>query len=62
VESRRFRARPGDVFAEELEMILLHQVSALEQVARAASVPLHHVKLHGALYHACDANEAMARR
>jgi UPF0271 protein len=57
-----FGRAPATFSPEELEMILLHQVSALEQVARAASVPLHHVKLHGALYHACDANEAMARR
>ena len=47
---------------DEFEMLLLHQVGALEVVARAHGLHLHHVKLHGALYHASETNEALAHR
>jgi UPF0271 protein len=45
---------------DQLELLLLHQVGALERVARANGVRLHHVKLHGALYHASEESEALA--
>jgi len=48
--------RPG-----ELATLLLHQVSALATVAQAAGGVLHHVKLHGALYHAVEQRPALAR-
>jgi len=47
---------------DELELLLLHQVCALERVARANGARLHHVKLHGALYHASEESEALANR
>ncbi len=46
----------------ELELLLLQQVGALEKIARADGVKLHHIKLHGALYHASDADERLAQR
>jgi len=47
--------------ADELELLLLQQVGALERLARAGGVRLHHIKLHGALYHASEANASLAR-
>ena len=45
----------------ELEALLLQQIGSLEVIARAAGVALHHIKLHGALYHAVEQSESMAR-
>ena len=45
----------------ELELLLLQQVGALERVARRHGVPLHHLKLHGWLYHATEHSDALAR-
>jgi UPF0271 protein len=42
--------------------LLLQQVGALGCVARANGVRLHHIKLHGALYHASEENQALAKR
>jgi UPF0271 protein len=53
---------PVEMGPDELELLLLQQVSALEQVARASRVPLHHIKLHGALYHASEEDGRLARR
>src|SRR3954453_10729944 len=44
-----------------LELLLLHQVGAFEKIARACGSKLHHIKLHGALYHATDNDPALAR-
>ena len=46
----------------QLELLLLQQVGALGCVARANGVRLHHIKLHGALYHASEENQALAKR
>ena len=46
---------------EELELLLLHQVSAFELVTRREEMQLHHIKLHGALYHATESDELLAR-
>jgi UPF0271 protein len=51
-----------DLSADELELLLLHQVSALATIARAHGARLHHIKLHGALYHASESSESLARR
>ena len=45
----------------ELELLLLQQVGALERVAHAHRVKLHHIKLHGALYHATERDERLAK-
>src|ERR1041385_2748764 len=47
---------------DELELLLLQQVGALERMARAHRVPLHHIKLHGALYHLSETDSALGRR
>ena len=47
--------------AGEFELLLVHQVGALERLARTKRVRLHHIKLHGALYHASESDESLAR-
>jgi len=47
---------------DALELLLLHQVGALERIARSNGVRLHHIKLHGALYHATESSGALRRR
>ena len=49
-----FGRGPAAVTADELELLLIQQVSALERIAAAYDVKLHHIKLHGALYHASE--------
>jgi 5-oxoprolinase (ATP-hydrolysing) subunit A len=49
------------VSSAELELLLLQQIGALETVARRRRVPLHHIKLHGALYHAVELDLELAR-
>lgn len=44
----------------EFLTLLLQQVGALETVARRLGGALHHIKLHGALYHATDREPALA--
>ncbi len=46
--------------AAELEALLLEQIPRVESSARRQGVRLHHVKLHGALYHAVEADTALA--
>ena len=50
------------VTPDELELLLIQQIGALERVAGAHGVKLHHIKLHGALYHASETNPALASR
>lgn len=45
---------------EELTLLVLHQAGALQQVAQHHNLPLHHIKLHGALYHASEADARLA--
>lgn len=47
---------------DELELLLLQQVGALEKIAVSEGARLHHLKLHGALYHAVEADVKLARR
>jgi UPF0271 protein len=56
-----FGRGPASGSARDLELLLLQQVGALERLARAEGVRLHHVKLHGALNHASEASESLAR-
>lgn len=44
-----------------LKLLLLHQVGALERIAHAEGCRMHHVKLHGFLYHASDADESLGK-
>lgn len=57
-----FGRSPGRVTPDELELLLVQQVSALERIARGQGVRLHHVKLHGALYHASENDPELGHR
>jgi UPF0271 protein len=46
-----FGRRPLPFSPDETYAIVLHQLGALQALARGEGLPLHHVKLHGALYH-----------
>lgn len=46
---------------QTLATAVLHQVGALQVIAAAEGSPLHHVKLHGAYYHASEADPVLAR-
>ena len=48
------------ITAAELELRLLQQVGALAQIAHVHRVRLHHIKLHGALYHATERDKRLA--
>jgi UPF0271 protein len=61
VASTGFGREPVLISASALETLLLHQVGALELMARRHGIRLHHIKLHGALYHAVEAEPALAR-
>lgn len=47
---------------DEFELLLLQQVGALEKMAGRHQVKLHHIKLHGGLYHASEEHRPLARR
>lgn len=46
---------------DELEQLLLQQVGLLERIATEEGVKLHHIKLHGGLYHATERDLSLAR-
>ena len=52
---------PVQLTRKELESLLIEQVELLQGLAEKEGVPLHHVKLHGALYHATDDNRELAK-
>lgn len=45
----------------ELQTLLLRQVGALHRLTEVHKVRLHHVKLHGSLYHAVERDAALGR-
>lgn len=49
----------GPVLAAELRLAVLQQVSALETLAGTTGATLHHIKLHGALYHLTEEDETL---
>lgn len=51
-----------EISPDEFDLLLLQQVAALERIARGQNVRLHHIKLHGGLYHASENSDAIARR
>lgn len=61
-QSKGFGRDALDITAEELELVLLQQVGALERIARGHGLALHHIKLHGSLYHASEADPTLAGR
>jgi 5-oxoprolinase (ATP-hydrolysing) subunit A len=46
---------------EDLSLWVIQQASALARLAGKSGLSLHHIKLHGALYHASETDEALAR-
>ena len=60
-EAGHFGRGQAQLDPEELELLLLHQVGALEKVAQRYGVRLHHIKLHGALYHASESDPRLGR-
>ena len=46
---------------QQLQTLVLQQVGALDLLARRHDSRLHHIKLHGALYHAVENDNALGR-
>jgi len=61
-DRQNFGRTPTRITPDELELLLLRQVRSLEGIARSEGVRLHHLKLHGALYHATEQDARLARR
>ena len=55
-DRENFGRSANAVTSQTLELLLLQQVAALEKIARAEGARLHHVKLHGALYHLTESD------
>lgn len=51
----------GTVTPEALALLLVQQVGGFAAMCRAAGARMHHVKLHGALYHTVEASPLLAR-
>lgn len=56
-----FGRRSLPLSPDEIESTVRYQIGALEAFCRAAGVPLHHVKPHGALYNDAAADKSKAR-
>ena len=55
-----FGRKHHDLRPADLELLLVQQVGALEKVAADGNMKLHHIKLHGALYHAVEGDSGLA--
>ena len=55
-----FGRRAMHITAQEMYDLVLYQAGAVAAFARAAGVPLHHVKCHGALYNMAATDEALS--
>src|SRR5438105_15619792 len=55
-----FGRRPVQLSPTELADLLLYQLGALDAIARADGIALHHVKPHGALYNQAEHDETLA--
>ncbi len=60
LSSGAFGRKQMTVSKAEFEMLLLQQVGGFAAACRAEGAKLHHVKLHGALYHAVENSEELA--
>lgn len=56
-----FGRAPIKIRKDDLRLLLIQQVSALEKIAKREGVRLHHIKLHGGLYHAVEGTESLAQ-
>ena len=59
-DRENFGRREHVIRPSELELLLVQQVGALEKIAKGGNMNLHHVKLHGALYHAVEGDSGLA--
>ncbi|MBL9166511.1 MAG: LamB/YcsF family protein [Verrucomicrobiales bacterium] len=59
-DRKNFGRAPVSITPRELELLMVQQVGALELIAREEGIRLHHVKLHGGLYHAVEASDRLA--
>ena len=57
----RFGREALDLPPEDIARFVFEQVRALDAIARAQGLPLHHVKPHGALYNQAAVDPAVAR-
>ncbi len=55
-----FGRHATSVSADALQVLLVSQVSALTAVAHRAGTKVHHIKLHGALYHLIESTPLLA--
>jgi 5-oxoprolinase (ATP-hydrolysing) subunit A len=60
-DPRNFGRSPVKLKGHELEQLLWQQVGLLERIATEEGVKLHHIKLHGGLYHATERDLSLAR-
>ena len=61
VDRAGFGRRELKITPAELELLLLQQVGALERIAHTHGLKLHHIKVHGALYHATEQDNLLAK-
>ena len=59
-DREHFGRRSHDIKPGELELLLVQQVGAMEKVAADGHMKLHHIKLHGALYHVVESDPGLA--
>jgi len=55
-----FGRRPMHLAAEHIEDLLVHQLGAIDAIARSEGAIVRHVKPHGALYNQAEADDALA--
>jgi 5-oxoprolinase (ATP-hydrolysing) subunit A len=58
IDPIHFGRAAARISAVAFETLLVHQIAALEKIVKNEGARLHHVKLHGALYHLTDSNAA----
>lgn len=56
-----FGRAAAELSSAELQLLLLHQVGGFEHLVHGQGAGMHHIKLHGALYHKVEADAALAR-
>lgn len=59
--AENFGRGSATITPEALALLLVQQVGGFAAMCRAAGARLHHVKLHGALYHAVEQSPLLAR-
>jgi 5-oxoprolinase (ATP-hydrolysing) subunit A len=60
-DSTGFGRRETRLSSGQLELLLLHQAGALAAVLKKRNLSMHHIKLHGALYHMTEVDQTLGR-